>query len=619
MAVTVVFDGTRIDDAEALSPAGGNVWLDSSGKAASLEPDFVYQNANSVSEKVGTSELGIGLDTSGGTPASFDMTTPKVFIAKVTATNSNVLNAKGSTGGILEIGSGGLRTNYDRYYVVGGDTYPIKGGWLIIPIDPNGGNQSARPGTAPTLSAIDYFGWVCTFSGTSKSQNVAMDAVDIVPNGSGLTMTGGTPDGKFSDFVSTDEGTSTNRWGIVSTQDTVIYVTGTLTIGSATATQFTDSNGVIIYPEAEFLNSVGFFGLKIDLQNASTAVDISNWVFKSVGTSGGTVDTRPDYTVTGTSGTLALDGLTINVFRNITLTSGATLTNSSLISGLLLTQAGGTITGNVFDSPTPATSVAFMDVDDISKVTDNSFISGGTGYAITGFPTATTYTLTDLSFSGYAATDGSTGNEAIYVEATTGTVTLNISGGTTPSVRTAGATVVKVINPVAQAVNVKDVNGTNLQNVRVFLETASTIASGEIFEAAVTSLSQSAGTATCTTTAAHGLATNDYVVIRGAQPDGYNKVAQVTVSSTTVFTYTVSSGLSSPATGTPVVSFVPLYGLTDASGNISASRTWDANQDLKGWARLKNTVSPFYKQGDIAYTVDKTNGNSTNVVLQPDE
>ena len=443
MAVTVVFDGTRIDDAEALSPAGGNVWLDSSGKAASLEPDFVYQNANSVSEKVGTSELGIGLDTSGGTPASFDMTTPKVFIAKVTATNSNVLNAKGSTGGILEIGSGGLRTNYDRYYVVGGDTYPIKGGWLIIPIDPNGGNQSARPGTAPTLSAIDYFGWVCTFSATSRSQNVAMDAVDIVPNGSGLTMTGGTPDGKFSDFVSTDEGTSTNRWGIVSTQDTVIYVTGTLTIGSATATQFTDSNGVIIYPEAEFLNSVGFFGLKIDLQNASTAVDISNWVFKSVGTSGGTVDTRPDYTVTGTSGTLALDGLTINVFRNITLTSGATLTNSSLIAGNLITQAGGTITGCSISAGSQAAGSPYVVFTDITKITNTDFTSGGNGYALEGFSTAGSYTLSGLTFTSYAVTDGSTGNEAIHVTATTGTVTLNYSG-TAPSVRTDGATIVKV-------------------------------------------------------------------------------------------------------------------------------------------------------------------------------
>ena len=117
---------------------------------------------------------------------------------------------------------------------------------------------------------------------------------------------------------------------------------------------------------------------------------------------------------------------------------------------------------------------------------------------------------------------------------------------------------------------------------------------------------------------AHGLVTGDKVVIRGAQPDDYNRVATVTVTSTTVFTYTVPSGISSPATGTPVVSYVVLQGLTDASGNIQASRTWGANQALSGWAR-KSTTSPFLKQGDIAYTVDSTNGNTTNVVLQPDE
>jgi len=184
---------------------------------------------------------------------------------------------------------------------------------------------------------------------------------------------------------------------------------------------------------------------------------------------------------------------------------------------------------------------------------------------------------------------------------------------------TASGTVTVIAGTVTELVNIKNTGAVNIENARVFVETAATIASGEMFEAAVTSLTQSVGTATCTTTAVHGLVTGDKVVVRGAQPDGYNKVATVTVSTTTIFTYSVDSGLSSPATGTPIVSFVVLHGLTDSSGNISATRTWNAAQQLKGWARKKNTVSPFYKDGDIAYTVDTANGNTTNVVLQSDE
>lgn len=64
------------------------------------------------------------------------------------------------------------------------------------------------------------------------------------------------------------------------------------------------------------------------------------------------------------------------------------------------------------------------------------------------------------------------------------------------------------------------------------------------------SLTRSSTTATATTNAAHGYSTGDYVTIAQASPDGYNGKVKITVTSTTVFTYTVSSGLSTPATGT---------------------------------------------------------------------
>lgn len=66
------------------------------------------------------------------------------------------------------------------------------------------------------------------------------------------------------------------------------------------------------------------------------------------------------------------------------------------------------------------------------------------------------------------------------------------------------------------------------------------------------SLTQSSGTATFTATAAHNLVTGDTVNISGATPDGYNGDVEVTVTGSTTFTYSVSSALSTPATGTIV-------------------------------------------------------------------
>lgn len=67
-------------------------------------------------------------------------------------------------------------------------------------------------------------------------------------------------------------------------------------------------------------------------------------------------------------------------------------------------------------------------------------------------------------------------------------------------------------------------------------------------EISISSITQSSGTATVTTASAHGYATNDWVFIQGVTPLGYHGIVQVTVTGATTFTYTVNSGLATPAT-----------------------------------------------------------------------
>ncbi len=65
----------------------------------------------------------------------------------------------------------------------------------------------------------------------------------------------------------------------------------------------------------------------------------------------------------------------------------------------------------------------------------------------------------------------------------------------------------------------------------------------------VTSLTQSLGVATAVC-ATHGYSDGDPVVVAGATPSGYNGTQNITFVDANTFTYPVSSGLASPATGT---------------------------------------------------------------------
>lgn len=83
----------------------------------------------------------------------------------------------------------------------------------------------------------------------------------------------------------------------------------------------------------------------------------------------------------------------------------------------------------------------------------------------------------------------------------------------------------------------------------------------------VSSITRSSSTATATTASAHELLTGDYVTIAGASQTEYNGTYQITVTSSTTFTYTVSGTPVTPATGTITVTS---GGVTAYSYRVSA-------------------------------------------------
>ena len=313
--------------------------------------------------------------------------------------------------------------------------------------------------------------------------------------------------------------------------------------------------------------------------------------------------------------------------------NGCDLTGSS-VSGYEGTVGTGALTYN-------------LAVDPDGELDNMSFTKGTAAtHAIEfGASIPSEITLRGIDFSGYNASD--TNNDStLYFLDTTGTITVNLIDCTgNISYRSAGATIDLVIAPVTTKITAEDQSGTLLENVRVLLETADNGGgSGFPYQAATTSLSASSTTATLTASAAHGLSTNDYVVVRGALDQRFNKVAQITVTSTTVFTYTVTAaggtgeyfnanywnanywnsnywlatgGSGGAAGGTPVFSYAPISGLTDSNGVIQSTKSWPASQGLSGWAR-KSTTSPYYKTSPIS-VADASNGTDLLVLMISDE
>lgn len=452
-AVSVAFDGTRVNDAEATTN-----WTGATA-TPTLEPDFRYQGSNCISAQVKTSETGFYYRQAGVT---HDFTTPKIWIAKAIITNKDALDGNGL---VLEIGTG-TRTAYHQYFVWSATTYPIAGGWTIVPIDPTAVNyRSATTGT-PDLSVVDFFGIRGDCNAIAKAPNCGMDAIDYITNGTGLTLTGGDsgdPDGTFADFTTFDEGTTTNRYGVIATRDGVLYVTGTLTIGTATATVFTDSNRVLVFPDGRF--QAGFCGIKFGLQNASNIITISNCVFNGRG-SKAFYDTRPDYTVNNSAGTLSISGTTFNRFRYIQLDDTATLNSCNFLNGERIIQGGALITNSTISGATTPDGYAFIIANNPANIQDCNFtFSDGYGIEITN---AGTYTFQGNSFTGYGA--NGTGDAAVYNNSG-GAVTLNITGGgDSPTFTNGTGASTTINNAVVLTITCKNEAGLAIQGIRVRIE-----------------------------------------------------------------------------------------------------------------------------------------------------
>ena len=447
----VSFGGVRVTPAEDIEEGG--TWNSKGTTTDTTEVDYFYQGIACISCQVKTGEVGMYY-TDVGT-IDYTTTPGKTWLAKFIQTNKDKIDG---TGLQLAIGSG--TGDYANYYIYTALTYPPLGGFQIVPIDPHvQGYVDAIVGT-PVTASVNYYAIRSDASLQAKAPNLGIDAIDYISVGEGLTISGTSC--VFQDFVDFDEGTQINKYGVVSTRDGIIYAYGTLNIGTnAVAAEFNDTNKVVVFPDGRV--NTGFSGIYIDNSNAGTYVSMSACTFNGRGSNKGllfqSADTRPNFTVSGTTGLGAyMDACSFTSFNQFNLTSSVNIQSCVLTNPNQATQSGATINGCTLEGPTVAASGSFLNANDLNTITNCVFAgtsSWGSAIELSGSTTQATYSFNGNLFSGYNVDSVGTNltpssghqNSAIYNNSG-GYVFINISDGDTPAVRNGVGATTEVSNPV---------------------------------------------------------------------------------------------------------------------------------------------------------------------------
>lgn len=371
-----------------------------------------------------------------------------------------------SAGGVQAI-MGNSTTAYDAWYVRGSDDYAY-GGWQCIPVDPT---KTASTTVGTPSGTLDHFGvrWNVPSTGASKGYPMKIDAIR---HGSNIEITAGDATTPATwDDTATYDSTTTRQWGLCQPTNSGAAIQGDIYWGTATTAVYSrDSNRTIAVVDTEWTDT-DF--TQIIFAHASNDVDWDNVGVLALGTNNrGIIDVTADGTITWTN----------SVFQDIDVTNllaSSTFDGSKWLSTNEVDAGGASMLGCKILTPTVAVDsyglLWNVATDPDGKLDDMEITMGANAHhAIEfGLTSPTTMTLNDITLTGFGA-DSSTSSALNFLR-TSGTVTVNLSGMTTPTYSTAGATIEFVNDTTVTLTGLE----TNVE-VRVYDDTGSGVAGTEI-------------------------------------------------------------------------------------------------------------------------------------------
>lgn len=508
MTVTVAFDGAVIDTADSAANWTA-VKITSGGQSpTAVAADAAYEGTNNVTCRSDNkrvymyTDIGAGneLDFTGGGNADGDL-----FYIWVNFLPSPLLNTQAGGGlGIFMESRTPSTSVYSLWYFHGRDTYT--GGWVRLAVDPNKTPSITNGAGSFDPTSVRYFGaFAHNNQGTAKYDNFV---VDQCAYGKGLIVTGTSTLGLVEELIADEE---TNRHGVVTALNdsgTAAELLGKLTLGDdvgTASTTITDEDSKLFAAEPLYYETtlqascpLDFAGINIvGNGTGDTSVILGQAVGTDKGRNGislvgndtynigldrddGAVETADLFgcSLENMTGTLNLDGAhdfngdTMSGCGPVTISS-ETKNLTSVASGAITLSGSGKLTDSLIINNTAAAAVL---CDTLADVSNCDFTSDGTGYAVDLGTGITTQSMTWDSFlSNYAVTDGVTGNEAIKVAvANDNTLTINVTGGTTPTIHnaSAGNGAVDVSASVSVTVTATTSDGTPVEGASVYLKTS---------------------------------------------------------------------------------------------------------------------------------------------------
>lgn len=341
-----------------------------------------------------------------------------------------------ANGGLRVAVCGSSAANWKAWSVGGNDVPPFPyAKWVNTPIDPTV-TADFTNGTPPTGgTAIWGIGSMCQLTQpVARGQPHIVDMIRI-GRAQAIITGGDLANGyaTFAGFAAVND-TQANRWGLIQSVSGGYQWKGLMSLGTeSTAVDFRDSNQSIFVQDCRKVNST--FNL-IEVRNAASRVDWTSITITNVAPS--TNAAKGNFAQIHTND-LNIEGCTFTDMGTFSFLSTAYVNDTTFRRCGSITHGGGTFSNNFI---TRSTGSVLTTLANAATIENCSFVSQGTGHGIVISGAAGNFTFVGNTFSGYAASNGSTGNEAIWVNIATGTVNITIGGGgSTPSIRTTGATV----------------------------------------------------------------------------------------------------------------------------------------------------------------------------------
>ena len=614
-AASYTNDLTLIDDAENASvwaESTDAAWDDSTGSPTD-ETDYYIADVNGGAQCVSINMSKTGVTSliadygSGITWTAGDV----VFFWQYWAA-PNSLDTYANGGQRCIIGTG--LADFKSWDTGGSNRFPNpKGGWYNVAVDPSetADDTVGSPGTAHR-----YFGCaVKTLAGISKGNPFGADVIRY-GRGDFIVEYGDLSNGyaSFSGMATANDATAA-KWGLFEEIPGGYLWKGLMSLGTATnAVDMRVLTGANIAIDDTPKCSSTFN--KIEITHASSKVEWTRVRIAALGT-----QSPGDFEMIDNAD-VDFDACTFENMGSFIFLSNAVCTNSTFQGCGIITAGDADFSGTSISGyeGTADTSPFIWNVaTNPDNDTDGMSFTKGTAltHAIEfGLSSPTTINLSDITFSGYNASNAQS-DSTFHVKRTSGTVTINLSGCTGNfSYKTAGAAVVIVVDPVTVRVDAyrADSPTTLVEGARVLLTMG---ASGTYPYNAPVSIVSSGGTATVTHSG-HNMADGDKVKITGVTQKEYNCVATITYISSSSYSYTITGTPTSPATGSPTATMVLLDGLTNSSGYLSESMSLSASQTVTGKVR-RGTSTPRFKSSPLAGTVSSTTGFSQTAFLVSDE